>query len=249
MKAYEKLLLENKAWAKEKLEDDPDFFERLVHVQTPEFLWIGCSDSRVPANEITGTNPGEIFVHRNIANMVVHTDLNLLSVLQYAVEVLKVKHIIVCGHYGCGGVKAAFGQHSLGIINKWLRNIKDVYRFHREEIDAIDTEEHKVKPDGRIKCSGAGDELGQNLYYSTVLGNTINARIYTDGSMTCMMGLLNRCLRWKQEIILTLFMSLTISKCLVFIAQFYHFNISMNYFWRFINSGNSARGCNLAHKL
>ena len=144
MKAYEKLLLENKAWAKEKLEDDADFFERLVHVQAPEFLWIGCSDSRVPANEITGTNPGEIFVHRNIANMVVHTDLNLLSVLQYAVEVLKVKHIIVCGHYGCGGVKAAFGQHSLGIINKWLRNIKDVYRFHREEIDAIDTEEHKV---------------------------------------------------------------------------------------------------------
>jgi len=144
MKAYEKLLLENKAWAKEKLEDDADFFERLVHVQSPEFLWIGCSDSRVPANEITGTNPGEIFVHRNIANMVVHTDLNLLSVLQYAVEVLKVKHIIVCGHYGCGGVKAAFGQHSLGIINKWLRNIKDVYRFHREEIDAIDTEEHKV---------------------------------------------------------------------------------------------------------
>lgn len=144
MKAYEKLLLENKAWAKEKLVDDPDFFERLVHVQTPEFLWIGCSDSRVPANEITGTNPGEIFVHRNIANMVVHTDLNLLSVLQYAVEVLKVKHIIVCGHYGCGGVKAAFGQHSFGIINKWLRNIKDVYRFHREEIDAIDTEEHKV---------------------------------------------------------------------------------------------------------
>jgi carbonic anhydrase len=144
MKAYEKLLLENKAWAKEKSEDDPDFFERLVHVQTPEFLWIGCSDSRVPANEITGTNPGEIFVHRNIANMVVHTDLNLLSVLQYAVEVLKVKHIIVCGHYGCGGVKAAFGHHSLGIINKWLRNIKDVYRFHREEIDAIDTEEHKV---------------------------------------------------------------------------------------------------------
>lgn len=145
MKAYEKLLLENKAWAKEKLVDDPDFFERLVHVQTPEFLWIGCSDSRVPANEITGTNPGEIFVHRNIANMVVHTDLNLLSVLQYAVEVLKVKHIIVCGHYGCGGVKAAFGNHSLGIINKWLRNIKDVYRYHREEIDAFETEDQQLK--------------------------------------------------------------------------------------------------------
>ncbi|OYZ01731.1 MAG: carbonic anhydrase [Sphingobacteriia bacterium 28-36-52] len=137
MNSYERLLLENKAWAIEKLNDDPDYFKRLVDVQTPDFLWIGCSDSRVPANEITGTQPGEIFVHRNIANMVIHTDLNLLSVLQYAVEVLKVKHIIVCGHYGCGGVKAAMTNHNFGIINKWIRNIKDVHRFHREEIDAI----------------------------------------------------------------------------------------------------------------
>jgi carbonic anhydrase len=144
MKSYEKLLLENKAWAAEKVHDDPEFFSRLAHIQTPEFLWIGCSDSRVPANEITGTQPGEIFVHRNIANMVVHTDLNLLSVLQYAVEVLKVKHIIVCGHYGCGGVKAALTHHSFGIINKWLRNIKDVYRFHQQEIDDLKTEEQKV---------------------------------------------------------------------------------------------------------
>lgn len=144
MKAYEKLLLENKAWAAEKIQDDPEFFSRLAHLQTPEFLWIGCSDSRVPANEITGTQPGEIFVHRNIANMVVHTDLNLLSVLQYAVEVLKVKHIIVCGHYGCGGVKAALSHHSFGIINKWLRNIKDVYRFHEQEVEALKTEEEKV---------------------------------------------------------------------------------------------------------
>lgn len=144
MKAYEKLLLENKAWAAEKVQDDPEFFSRLAHLQTPEFLWIGCSDSRVPANEITGTQPGEIFVHRNIANMVVHTDLNLLSVLQYAVDVLKVKHIIVCGHYGCGGVKAALTQHSFGIINKWLRNIKDVYRFHQDEVDALKTEDEKV---------------------------------------------------------------------------------------------------------
>lgn len=144
MKAYEKLLLENKAWAAEKVQDDPEFFSRLSHLQTPEFLWIGCSDSRVPANEITGTQPGEIFVHRNIANMVVHTDLNLLSVLQYAVEVLKVKHIIVCGHYGCGGVKAAMSHHSFGIINKWLRNIKDVYRFHEEEIETLETEDEKV---------------------------------------------------------------------------------------------------------
>ncbi len=140
MNSYERLLLENKAWAKEKLHDDPDYFNRLVDVQTPDFLWIGCSDSRVPANEITGTQPGKIFVHRNIANMVIHTDLNLLSVLQYAVEVLKVKHIIVCGHYGCGGVKAAMTNHNFGIINKWIRNIKDVHRFHREEIDAIQDE-------------------------------------------------------------------------------------------------------------
>jgi carbonic anhydrase len=144
MTAYERLLLENKAWAAEKLADDPEFFDRLAELQTPEFLWIGCSDSRVPANEITGTQPGEIFVHRNIANMVVHTDLNLLSVLQYAVEVLKVKHIIVCGHYGCGGVKASLTHHSYGIINKWLRNIKDVHRIHREEVDAIESEEERV---------------------------------------------------------------------------------------------------------
>ena len=144
MKSYEKLLLENKAWAKEKITDDPDYFTRLSHLQTPEFLWIGCSDSRVPANEITGTAPGEIFVHRNVANMVVHTDMNLLTVLDYAVTHLKVKHIIVCGHYGCGGIKAALTNHNFGIINKWLRNIKDVYRFHKAEIDAIKDEEGKA---------------------------------------------------------------------------------------------------------
>ncbi|MBH2004006.1 MAG: carbonate dehydratase [Sphingobacteriia bacterium] len=144
MKSYEKLLLENKAWAKEKVTDDPEYFSRLVNLQTPEFLWIGCSDSRVPANEITGTQPGEIFVHRNIANMVVNTDLNLLSVLSYAVETLKVKHVIVCGHYGCGGVKAAMTNNNLGIINKWLRNIKDVHRFHREEVGSIKDENKQV---------------------------------------------------------------------------------------------------------
>lgn len=144
MTSFEKLLLENKAWAREKIQGDPEYFKRLANIQKPEFLWIGCSDSRVPANEITGTEPGEIFVHRNIANMVVHTDLNLLSVLDYAVEVLHVKHIIVCGHYGCGGVKAALSHHNMGIINKWLRNIKDVYRFHEDEIDTINDEEEKV---------------------------------------------------------------------------------------------------------
>jgi carbonic anhydrase len=144
MKSYDRLLLENKAWAQETIEDDPEFFNRLTHIQSPEFLWIGCSDSRVPADKITGTQPGEIFVHRNIANMVVHTDLNLLSVLQYAVEVLKVKHIIVCGHYGCGGVKAAMTQHNFGIINKWLKNIKDVYRFNRAEVDQHSNENDKL---------------------------------------------------------------------------------------------------------
>jgi carbonic anhydrase len=144
MLGHERLLLENKAWAVEKIQDDPEFFQRLVDLQQPEYLWIGCSDSRVPANEITGTQPGEIFVHRNIANLVVHTDLNMLSVLQYAVEVLKVKHVIVCGHYGCGGVKAALTHKSFGIINKWLRNIKDVYRYHQDEIESIENEEKKV---------------------------------------------------------------------------------------------------------
>jgi len=138
MQPYEKLLLENKAWAAEKLQDDPDYFNRLVHLQTPSFLWIGCSDSRVPANEITGTQPGEIFVHRNVANMVVNTDVNLLSVLDYAVNHLKVKHVIVCGHYGCGGIKAATTNTDFKpVLNMWLRNIKDVYRFHRQELDAI----------------------------------------------------------------------------------------------------------------
>jgi carbonic anhydrase len=144
MTTHERLLLENKAWAAERIEEDPDFFKRLENIQSPEFLWVGCSDSRVPANEITGTQPGEIFVHRNIANMVVHTDLNLLAVLDYAVHHLKVKHIIVCGHYGCGGVKAAMTRHSFGIINKWLRNIKDVYRFHKDELEAIPSESDRL---------------------------------------------------------------------------------------------------------
>lgn len=143
MSPYEKLLLQNKAWSEEKIRTDKDFFNRLAHQQKPKFLWIGCSDSRVPANEITGTDPGEVFVHRNIANMVVHTDLNLLSVLQYAVDVLKVEHIIVCGHYGCGGVEAALGHNHYGLINKWLRNIKEVYKMYQTEVDAI--EDHTTK--------------------------------------------------------------------------------------------------------
>ena len=141
MDSYEQLLRNNKAWAADVTAKDPGFFKRLSDVQTPEFLWIGCSDSRVPANEVTGTVPGQIFVHRNIANMVVHTDLNMLSVLEYAVQVLKVKHVIVCGHYGCGGVKAALGNQSIGIIDTWLRNIKAVYRLHEEEVNAVENAE------------------------------------------------------------------------------------------------------------
>ncbi len=138
MKPYEKLLLHNKAWAAEQIDRDPEYFSRLAEIQTPEFLWIGCSDSRVPANEITNTAPGEIFVHRNIANLVVGNDINLLSVLQYAVQVLKVKHIIVCGHYGCGGVKASMGESDLGTVNQWLENIRVTHRKYRIELDAME---------------------------------------------------------------------------------------------------------------
>lgn len=144
MNDYERLLLQNKAWSEEKTQLDEKYFFRLAHQQKPKFLWIGCSDSRVPANEITGTDPGEVFVHRNIANMVVHTDLNLLSVLQYAIEYLKVEHVIVCGHYGCGGVDAAVSNKSFGLINKWLRNIKEVYKNYQTEIDREPNHEARV---------------------------------------------------------------------------------------------------------
>ena len=145
MKSIQQLLQANKSWAAGKSGEDPEYFERLSHLQTPEFLWIGCSDSRVPANEITGTQPGEIFVHRNIANLVIHTDVNLLSVLEFAVVHLKVKHVIVCGHYGCGGIKASMTNHDYKqVLNMWLRNIKDVYRLHREELNAIDDLEKRA---------------------------------------------------------------------------------------------------------
>ena len=136
-KSYSKLIEGNEKWAAEKLDISPDYFKDLAKGQNPEFLWIGCSDSRVPANEITGTESGEIFVHRNVANMVVHTDLNFLSVLQYAIEVLKVKHIIVCGHYGCGGVLTAMSNANAGLVNNWLRNIKDVYDKYSDELEGI----------------------------------------------------------------------------------------------------------------
>jgi len=137
-KSYKQLLENNKQWVADQLAIEPNYFEKLANSQNPEYLWIGCSDSRVPANQITGTLPGDIFVHRNIANMVIHSDMNMLSVLSYAVEVLKVKHVIVCGHYGCGGVLAAMENKQFGLIDNWLRHIKDVYRLHFKELDAIE---------------------------------------------------------------------------------------------------------------
>lgn len=142
---YELLLQENKTWAADMLKADPDFFNKLSELQTPEYLWIGCSDSRVPANQITGTMPGEIFVHRNVANLVVNTDVNVLSVLDFAVNHLKVKHVIVCGHYGCGGIKAAISNNDFKpVLNMWLRNIKDVYRIHRSELDLLQDDDKKT---------------------------------------------------------------------------------------------------------
>ena len=145
MKTLEDLFANNKKWAEKIKEADPGFFARLSRQQTPEYLWIGCSDSRVPSNQIVDMLPGEIFVHRNIANVVVHTDLSCLSVIQYAVEVLKVRHIIVCGHYGCGGVKTALDKISYGLIDNWLRHIKDVYRYHQDRFDNITDENEKLR--------------------------------------------------------------------------------------------------------
>jgi len=140
---YKQLLVNNHQWVESQLSIDPDYFKHLSIKQNPPVLWIGCSDSRVPANEIIGAKPGDVFVHRNIANMVIHSDMNMLSVLDYAVNVLKIKHVIVCGHYGCGGVKAAMGNSSVGIIDNWIRHIKNVYRLHANELDLIQGEEDR----------------------------------------------------------------------------------------------------------
>ena len=165
MQSYQKLLLANKLWATEKVKAEPEYFDKLVNVQSPEFLWIGCADSRVPADQLTGTQPGEIFVHRNIANLVVHTDINLLSVLQYAVEHLKVKHVMVVGHYNCGGVKAAMGNQDLGLINKWIRNIKEVYEKHEAEVEAITNEQSRF--DRMVELNV--EEQVKNLAKTTII--------------------------------------------------------------------------------
>jgi carbonic anhydrase len=165
MQSYQKLLLANRAWAAEKLRVDEGYFEELASHQNPEFLWIGCSDSRVPADQVTGTQPGDIFVHRNVANLVVHTDMNLLSVLQYAVEVLKVKHILVVGHYNCGGVKASMDNKDYGLINKWLRNIKDVNVKHHDELSKI--EDFQAKFDRLVELNVT--EQVKNLAKTTII--------------------------------------------------------------------------------
>ena len=160
-KSIKNLLENNKNWVANKLAIDPTYFEKLSNSQNPEYLWIGCSDSRVPANQITGTLPGDIFVHRNIANMVVHSDMNMLSVLSYAVEVLKVKHIIVCGHYGCGGVIAAMENKQFGLIDNWLRHIKDVYRYHHKELDAIEDTTQRARRFVEVNVMEQVHDLGK----------------------------------------------------------------------------------------
>lgn len=167
MRILKHLLENNRKWAASLKESDPDFFSKLSRQQNPEYLWIGCSDSRVPANQIVDLLPGEIFVHRNIANQVIHTDLNCLSVIQFAVEVLKVKHIIVCGHYGCGGVKAAIDDQEHGLIDNWLQHIKDVYRQHQSKVDALPGEQEKVD----LLCELNVREQVINVCHTTILQN------------------------------------------------------------------------------
>jgi carbonic anhydrase len=157
----------NRKWASERTDEDPDFFNRLSKVQNPEYLWIGCSDSRVPANVIIGLQPGEVFVHRNVANIVVHTDMNCLSVIQFAVEVLKVKHIIVCGHYGCGGVQTAINKKQHGLIDNWLRNIKEIYKDNKEELNSISDNDLRIN---RLCELNVGKQV-KNVCHTTIVQN------------------------------------------------------------------------------
>ncbi len=171
MRVLKNLFDSNRKWAEKIRKEDPDFFLNLSKQQSPEYLWVGCSDSRVPANEIIGKLPGEVFVHRNIANLVIHTDLNCLSVIQYAVEVLKVKHIIVCGHYGCGGVQAALENKALGLIDNWIRNIKDLYRSHQAEIDSLQNEKDKIN----LLCELNVVEQVANICHTAIVQNAWNS--------------------------------------------------------------------------
>lgn len=166
-RTLQQLLDHNRAWAEARRRDDPDFFARLTAQQTPKFLWIGCSDSRVPPNELVGLSPGELFVHRNVANVVVHTDLNCLSVLQFAVEVLQVEQVIVCGHYGCSGIRAAMQNKQLGLIDNWLRNVRDVHAANRERIDRLATDEER----GRLLAELNVAHQAYNVCHTTIVQN------------------------------------------------------------------------------
>ncbi len=165
MSAIKHLFENNKLWADKINKEDPLFFQKLSQQQSPKYLWIGCSDSRVPANELLGMQPGEVFVHRNIANQVIHTDLNCLSVIQFAVDILKVQHIIVCGHYSCGGIHAAFDNQSHGLIDNWLRHIKDVYRFNKDKVDKVTDKTERMN----LLCELNVIEQVANVCNSTVL--------------------------------------------------------------------------------
>lgn len=165
MKSVENLLLENKAWVAERMAVNPAYFSEMAKGQRPNFLWIGCADSRVPADELVGAKPGDLFVHRNIANLVIHTDLNVLSVVEYAVEQLKVENIIVCGHHGCGGVRAAMGNQSVGITNKWIRAIKDTYFVHKLELSSIASEEDRLNRLVELNTI----RQAQNLIYTSII--------------------------------------------------------------------------------
>ncbi len=183
MAGLDDLLAQNQAWANSVRADDPQFFENLSTQQSPEYLWIGCADSRVPATQVTGLVPGEVFVHRNVANMVVHTDLNCLTVLQYAVDVLKVKHVLVVGHYGCGGVKAAYEDGDNGLIDNWLRNIKDVLSQHKEQVDAIEDSDARLD----LLC-----ELNVQHQVSNVCHTTIVQKAWARGQSLTVHGLIYR---------------------------------------------------------
>jgi carbonic anhydrase len=172
MDKIKKILLENKAWAESRLDIDQEYFKKMAVDQKPEYLWIGCSDSRVPPSEITNTDPGQMFVHRNIANLVVHTDMNLLSVLQYAVENLEIPHVIVCGHYNCGGVKAALSNKSLGMMNNWVRNIKDIYFNNKVDIDSIQDEATRVNKLVELNVV----EQVQHLAHTSIIQRSWNVR-------------------------------------------------------------------------
>jgi carbonic anhydrase len=167
MRRLKKLFDQNWAWAEKMKQADPEFFTRLSKQQNPRYLWIGCSDSRVPANEIVGLRPGELFVHRNIANLVVHTDMNCLSVMQFAVEVLKVNHIIVCGHYGCGGIRAALDTQAHGLIDNWLRHIRDIYRYYHARLDGLSSQQQKID----VLCELNVIEQVANVCHTTIVQN------------------------------------------------------------------------------